>query len=104
MSLGNITKSILNVVTQPAGERAASSALVRAREHRSEVMLSVLVVVFCCNRITILNFSAGHRQISVIALFHVLKAPFGSGRGEVDIRQFSRGALGLNWSLVADGL
>ena len=58
---------------KPAGERGA-------RDHRSEVMLSVLVVVFCRNRIAILSFSAGQRQISLIALFHVLKAlRLGSG-------------------------
>jgi hypothetical protein len=55
-------------------------ALVGAREHRSEVMLSVLEVVLCGNRIAILSFSAGQRQISLIALFHVLKAaPLRSG-------------------------
>jgi hypothetical protein len=37
-------------------------------------MLSVLVVVLCHNCIAILSFSAGQRQISLIALFHVLKA------------------------------
>jgi hypothetical protein len=57
-----------------SGRLSGRLALVRAREHRSEVMLSVLVVVLCRNRIAILSFSAGQRQISLIALFHVLKA------------------------------
>jgi hypothetical protein len=56
------------------GRRAGRLALIGAREHRSEVVLSVLVVVLCRNRIAILSFSAGQRQISLIALFHVLKA------------------------------
>jgi hypothetical protein len=34
----------------------------------------VLVVVLCRDRIAILSFGAGQRQISLIALFHVLKA------------------------------
>ena len=49
-------------------------ALVRTPVHRSEVMFIVLVVVLCRDRIAILSFGAGQRQISLIALFHVLKA------------------------------
>ena len=49
-------------------------ALARTRVHRSEVMFSVLVVVLCRDRIAILSFSAGKLQISLIALFYVLKA------------------------------
>ena len=44
-------------------------ALARTRVHRSEVMFSVLVVVLCRNRIAILSFSVGQRQISFIGLF-----------------------------------
>ena len=53
---------------------ASVLVLVRTRVHRSEVMFRVLVVILCCDRIAILSFSAGQRQISLIGYFHVLKA------------------------------
>jgi hypothetical protein len=42
-------------------------------EHRSEIMFGVLVVVLCHDRIAILSFSTGQRQISLIASLQVLK-------------------------------
>ena len=69
-------------------------ALARTRVHRSEVMFSVLVVVLCRDRIAILSFSAGKLQISLIALFYVLK-PFGSGRDEADLQRLGRAASSI---------
>jgi hypothetical protein len=34
----------------------------------------VLVVVLCRNRIAVLSFRAGQRKVSLVALFHALKA------------------------------
>jgi hypothetical protein len=48
-------------------------------EHRSEIMFGVLVVILCGDRIAMLRFGAGQRQILLIASLQVLKAPwFGS--------------------------
>ena len=70
------TAPCFTVRGQTARRSLAFTAMMKplARDHRSEVMLSVLVVVFCRNRIAILSFNAGQRQISLIALFQVLKA------------------------------
>ena len=42
-------------------------AFARTRVHRSEVMFSVLVVILRRDHVATLRFSAGQRQISLIA-------------------------------------
>ena len=55
-------------------------------EHRSEIMFGVLVVVLRRDRVAILRFSAGQRQVSLVASLQVLKAIWlGSGRGRYPV-------------------
>jgi len=66
--------------------RAAASILTFFGEHRSVVMFGVLVVVLCRDRVAILRFSTGQRQIALIASLQVLKAIWlGSGRGRYPV-------------------
>ena len=65
-------------------------------------MFGVLIVVFCRNRIAILRFSTGQRQISLIAVLHVLKA-LDSGREAADFQRLGwapAGVAGLNGGLL----
>lgn len=45
----------------------------RVRTHHSEIMLGVLVIVLCCDRIAALGFGAGERQIPFIVSLRVLR-------------------------------
>ena len=50
------------------------------RGHRSEIMFGVLVVVFCPDCVSALNFSLGERQIPFIVSSRVVRAVlFGAG-------------------------
>src|ERR1700734_723642 len=54
--------------------------LSQIRAHRPEIMLGVLVVALCRDRVAELGFGMGERQIPLIASLRVLRAlRFGSG-------------------------